>query len=76
MLTTRSLSEVINKSVNQFNDVDGRSVNITQIEGILKDGNGVEAGFPIESDEELGAYLGWIDKGRCIFVVTLESVVA
>ena len=76
MLSTRSLSEVINKTVNQFNDIEGRRVSVHRVEGILNDGAGGEAEFRIESDSELEAYLGWVEKGRCVFLVTVGSVIA
>lgn len=76
MLTSRTLAEVTAKATEQFNDIAGRTVHVSRVEGVLQDGRGGEAGFPIQSDDELVAYLGWIGTGRCVFDVMVESVVA
>ena len=75
MLLTRSLSEVVTKAMSQHSGVEGRAISLRSVEGILTDEQGQEAGFSIQTDGELDAYFGWMQGGRCIFVVWLDSTV-
>ena len=72
-ISSGSLDEITNLANSRYGGVDGRTVVVRKIEGILANDAGVEAPFSIQNDAELVAYLGCVGDGRVVFSLLVES---
>lgn len=69
-----SLEEITQLANAQYGGVDGRTVIVRKVEGVVANAAGAEASFAIQSDAEMAAYLGCVGAGRVVFVLWVEGL--